>query len=238
MASLALVRPAFRHGLADTVETGEGGDFAEPATNEDLLEALESVLTGGKDLAVGARVKLVPHNTVAVNNDLVGVRLEQVRLFKGLEAELLAPLSDNAHVAVCAGSLRNWRWAGRWGGSRSRRRARARRRLDWGRRRRSLVDRAGRGLDCLIGGRRVGGRSRRAGGGSRFAAAGGCGLGLAFDNVDGVHNSLNNNVKLNVVAAGRVATVRRGGERRASKGGNGEGEGGAHLVGFFLFDIR
>lgn len=66
MAGLALVRPALRLLSAHTVEAWGVGKLAEPATNEDVLEAVS--LTRGKDLSHGAGVELM----VEASNGLVG----------------------------------------------------------------------------------------------------------------------------------------------------------------------
>jgi hypothetical protein len=65
VAGLALVRPAFGHGGANTVKAGESGDLAEPSANEDGHEGLYGVLTRSENLTVGAGVELVRHDTSA-----------------------------------------------------------------------------------------------------------------------------------------------------------------------------
>jgi hypothetical protein len=220
VAGLALVVPALGELGADTVETGEGGHFAEPATDEDTLELV--VLSGSKDLAVGAGVELVPHDAVAVNDDLEGVGLELRRELELLKAELGAPLGDNIHVAS-SGWLGRRR--GRRGGSRSRSRSGLRSGRGSGGRsvggvggsRLGSLDLVDRGLSLVDGGGSRGGR----------ALAGG-GLRSALGNVDSVKDGLDDNTTVLRGLLNGVSVVGRGGERRASKGGEGESESGTH----------
>ena len=66
MAGLALVRPALGLFSAHTVEAWSVGKLAEPATDEDVLEAVS--FTWGENLSHGAGVELM----VEASNGLVG----------------------------------------------------------------------------------------------------------------------------------------------------------------------
>ena len=94
MAGLALVRPALGLLGAHTVEAWGVGKLAEPATNEDVLEAVS--LTGGEDLGHGAGVELM----VEASNGLVGGLLcvgGELRVDgKSTKAHLGAPRADDA----------------------------------------------------------------------------------------------------------------------------------------------
>ena len=57
MTGLSLVSPALGLLGADTVEAWGVGKFAEPATDEDMLEAIG--LTGCEDLSHGTGVELM-----------------------------------------------------------------------------------------------------------------------------------------------------------------------------------
>jgi hypothetical protein len=244
VTGLALVAPALGHGAADAVETGQGGDLAEPSTDEDVEERLEVGLAGGKDLAVGAGVELVLHDTVALNDDVHGVVLELGVALEGLHAHLRAPLGDDVHVAT--GGRSRSSGGGGWLGCLAGR-GWGRRSVVGGGRRSGLVDHGGGGLGRLAGGRR--GRRRRcvdgrAGGldGSvghgalgrglvgRAHGAGGLGDVVALSDVDSLDDGLNDNMDvLDVLVLVAVGTVRGSGERRASEGRDGEGDSRAHL---------
>lgn len=121
MASLALVVPALGELLACVAEAREVGHLAEPSTDEDVLELVG--IAGGEDLAVGARVELVLHDTSALNDDIKSVGLELSGELELAEAELGAPLGDDIHVAS---SGRSWGGRRRWGRGRSWLRSRSR----------------------------------------------------------------------------------------------------------------
>ena len=102
VAGLASVGPALGLLGADAVETGERGDLAEPAADEDVLEVVG--VAGGKDLAEGAGVELVHHLAVGANDGVHGVGLELGVVLEGLHAHLGAPCVDDALVARGSGS--------------------------------------------------------------------------------------------------------------------------------------
>lgn len=215
VTGLAVVGPAVGLGGTDAVKTGEGGDLAKPAADEDVLEVVS--IAGSKDLAVRARVELVDHLAVGGDNGIHGVGLELGVVGKSLEAQLSAPCVDNALVA-------------RGSGRRSR-----------SGRGRGLLGAGGSGSRCL----RVlndlgagGGRGRgvllvdNGGGHGRSLVDGGGSLGglsrllLAFGEVDSVNDRLVNDVNvLHLLVLGLV--VVGNGESRAGKGE--DSSGGAHF---------
>jgi hypothetical protein len=113
VVGLALVRPAFGHGRANTVEAGESGDLTEPSTNKDGQEGLHGVFTRGENLTVGAGVELVRHDTSARGDTVQRVFLELGGARKLLQAQLRAPLGDGADVGITTGRRSSGR---RWGG--------------------------------------------------------------------------------------------------------------------------
>ena len=225
MTGLAVVSPAVGLSGADTVKTGESGDLAEPATDEDVLEVVS--VTRGEDLTERARVELVDHLAVGGDNTVLGVGLELSVIGKSLQAQLGAPGVNDSLVA--GGGRRRSRGGG--GGS------------SLGGRRSGCL----RVLNNLGGGRcrclRVlndlgagGGRGvllvDNGGSYSRSLVGGGGSLGglsvllLAPSIVDGVNNSLVNDVNvlnLLVLGLGPVGCC----ESRAGKGE--DGSGGAHF---------
>lgn len=101
VTGLAVVRPPVGLGGADTVKTGESGDLAKPAADEDVLEVVR--VAGGEDLAEGAGVELVYHLAVGRNNGVHGVGLELGVVGKGLQAHLRTPSVNDGLVAGRSG---------------------------------------------------------------------------------------------------------------------------------------
>jgi hypothetical protein len=246
VAGLALVAPALGHSAADAVKTGESGDLAEPATDENGEEGLHVGLAGGEDLTVSSRVELVLHDTVALNDNVHGVGLELGVALERLHAHLGAPLRDDVHVATGGSSGRGSRgslsggWLGGLAG-RSRRSSLVAGGLGG----RSVGSLSGGGLGGLAGGRwgrrsyvdsRAAGLSWRVdhgvlGRGLVDSADGGrLGDFVALGDVDSLDDSCDDidNV-LDVLVLVAVSTVGWGGERRAREGGDGESDGGAHF---------
>jgi len=108
VTGLATISPAFAEFVADAVEAGEVGPLAEPAANEAPGELVG--LSGSKDLTEGTGEELVDHLAIAVGSGLEGIGFEGGVMGKLLEAQLCAPLLDNAHVAVGLGGFWCWRW--------------------------------------------------------------------------------------------------------------------------------
>lgn len=97
VTGLALVSPPLGLIVADAVETRQFWPLAKPSSDKDVLEVVG--VTRGKDLTVGAGVELVLHLAGARFNAVHGVAGELCVLCKGLEAQVLAPLGDDSHVA-------------------------------------------------------------------------------------------------------------------------------------------
>jgi hypothetical protein len=209
VASLALVGPAVGLGRADTVKTGEGGDLAEPATDKDVLEVVS--VSGGKDLAEGAGVELVDHLAVGGDNRVHGVGLELLVVCKSLQAQLRTPSVNDALVAGI-GSRRSR--GGRGGSSLGAGGSGCLRLVDLGDSRDRgalLVDNGGGHDGSLVDGRSLSG----------------LGLLLLLGEVDGMNDSLVDDVDvldfLDLLGAGPVGNS----ESRAGKGE--DGSGGAHF---------
>jgi hypothetical protein len=214
VAGLALVAPALGHSAADAVKTGESGDLAEPATDENGEEGLHVGLAGGEDLTVSSRVELVLHDTVALNDNVHGVGLELGVALERLHAHLGAPLRDDVHVATGGSSGRGSRGSlsGGWLGSLA------------GRSRRSYVDSRAAGLSWRVDHGVLGRGLVDSADGGRLGDF------VALGDVDSLDDSCDDidNV-LDVLVLVAVSTVGWGGERRAREGGDGESDGGAHF---------
>ena len=99
MAGLAVVVPALAElGIADAVEAGQGGDLAEPAPDEDVLEPVG--LPRRQRLPVRARVQLVDHLPVALDHRLLRVAHERPVLGERREPQVAAPLRHDVHVVL------------------------------------------------------------------------------------------------------------------------------------------
>jgi hypothetical protein len=212
--------------LAGTVETGGVGPLAEPSTKVDVLELV--LLAFSKNLAVNAGVELVLHHTGGGLDGVHGGTLKLGAVGKLLETHLGAPLGDYVHVASSGrsrlggglgsvGGLRSGSVCGlrsRSVGGLSRRRGlvcgHRYDRVRIGRLRHWLLDNGGGGGSsrCYIGGGRSGNR-------------------VALGDVDGLDDSLDNDVDVLDGLVSVAVTVARSGDGSASKGG--DSESGAHV---------
>lgn len=105
VAGLTHVGPTLGLSGANTVESRKGGNFAKPATDEDVLKVVSRARR--KNLAVCAGVELVRHDTRGRLDTVQGVILELRVLGELGQTELRAPGVDNGHVAGSGGNGRS-----------------------------------------------------------------------------------------------------------------------------------